>query len=347
MIEMKNIKEIHLSDLVNSLKQTHVKLNLTFLTKLLINSSNNDKPWQDKKFAKMISCPINKNKKCSTTIYGWITGYRTIPFSKLINIVEISDFTWKDVEDNLISIKAGIRNGEIYPNFPIKVDKELGAIIGHILGDGSIDKRFHSLFYSNSNYELLKEFRDNMIVIFGIEPRIWVQEKTNFNEKTRWLKRVSNLNHTPKGHNVGLFYPKLCSDILYAISGTFAEGKSKKITPEIRDFNLEFKKGLIRAFFDDEGSVRSDNHTLRFHQDDGELLEQIRILIVELGIKPHNIKFYIKKSKQRCYFNINGFREYALFSQIIGCTSTNKKEELDTLINKVKNSKQFKKKFAL
>jgi len=161
------------------------------------------------------------------------------------------------------------------------------------------------------------------------------------------MKRVSDLNYVPDGHNVGLFYPKICSDILYAICGTFAEGKSKKITPEIWNFNLEFKKGLIRAFFDDEGSVRSDNHTLRFHQDNRELLEQIRILIVELGVKPHSIKVYIKRNKQRHYFNINGFREYALFSQIIGCTSSSKKEELDLLINKVKNSKYFKKKFAL
>ena len=344
---MKNLNEIHLSDLAKNLRHTHVVLNSTFLTKLLVNSSESHKPWRDKKFAKMISCPLNKDKKCSTTIYGWMKGYKTIPFSKLINIVEMSDYSWKDIENNIISIKAGIRNGEVYPNFPIKVNKELGAIIGHILGDGSIERRFHSLFYSNSNEELLKEFRDNMKVIFGIEPRIWVQEKSNFNEKTKWLKRVENLNNIQKGYNVGLFYPKICSDALYAIVGKFAEGKSKKITSEIRNSNLEFKKGLIRAFFDDEGSVRSDNHTVRFHQDNKELLDQIRSLIIELGINPHNIKSYIKRDKQRCYFNINGFREYVKFSKIIGCTSTNKKGELEQLIKKVKNSKRFKKKFAL
>ena len=344
---MKNTREIYLSDLANNLKHSHVKLNLTFLAELLKNSSNNDKPWRDRKFAKTISFPVNKNKKCSTTIYGWVRGYRTVPFSKLIDIIEISDYSWSDIENNLISIKAGIRSGEICPNFPIKIDRQLGAVIGHILGDGSIDRRFRSLFYSNSNYQLLKEFRDNMLMIFGIEPRIWVQEKTNFNEKTRWLKRVSILSNIPNGHNVGLFYPKICSDILYAICGNFAEGKSKNITPEIWGFDLDFKIGLIRAFFDDEGSVRSDNYTLRFHQDNLELLDQIRTLIVELNINPHKIKFYIKRNKRRYYFNINGFREYALFSQIIGCTSTKKKDELDTLINKVKNSKQFKKKFAL
>ena len=48
---MRDIKEFYLSDLANNLKQTHVKLNLEFLEKLLKNSSNNDKPRRDKKFA--------------------------------------------------------------------------------------------------------------------------------------------------------------------------------------------------------------------------------------------------------------------------------------------------------
>jgi len=222
MIKMEKIKEIRLSDLTENLKKTHVRLDLGFLRKILVNSSDSNKLWRSTKFAKIISCPVNKNKKCSATIYGWIKGFRIILFSKLVNIVEISDYQWDDVEKNLISIKAGIRKGEIFPNFPIKVDKELGAIIGHILGDGSIYIRFHSLFYSNSNYELLKEFRDDMFLFFGIEPRIWIQEKTSFNQKTRWLKRVNNLNDIPKGHNVGLFYPKICSDILYSICGNFA-----------------------------------------------------------------------------------------------------------------------------
>ena len=183
-------KEIHLYDLSYNMDHTHVNLNLEFISKLLMNSSKSDKPWRNRKFAERISCPFNKTKKSSTTVYGWIKGYRTVPFSKLIDIIEISDYSWEDVENNLISIKAGIRKGEVYPNFPIKIDRELGSVIGHILGDGSIDKRFHSLFFSNSNKELLEEFRDNMNAIFGIEPRIWVQEKSSYNEKTKWLKEM-------------------------------------------------------------------------------------------------------------------------------------------------------------
>jgi hypothetical protein len=340
-------KEVYLEDLVPSLQKTHIKLNLGFLNRLLQNASKSNKPHRNQEFAKRIGCPVNKDKKSATTIYGWMMGYRTVSFSKLTKIINLSDYNWKDIETNLISIKVGIRSGEISPIFPIRIDEKMGSIVGHILGDGSIGLRFHSLFYSNSNVELLKEFNKNMRNIVGIGPRIWVQEKSRFEEKTRWLKRVNNLNKIPKGHNVGLFYPKICSDILYALFGIFAEGKNKKITPQIINLDKEFKKGLIRAFFDDEGSVRSDSHTVRFHQDNKKLLKQMIILLKSLGIEPQKVRSYKKKNKLRYYFNITGFREYYRFYHSIGCTSSKKKKEFELLINKVKNSKQFKKKYAL
>lgn len=339
-------KEVYLEDLAHSLN-AYVKLDLNFLSKLLQNASKSDKPHRNKEFAKRMGCPINKNKKSAMTIYGWVAGYRNVHFSKLIKIVNLSNYKWKDIERNLKSIKAGIRRGEISAKFPIRIDKKMGSMVGHILGDGSIDKRFHSLFYSNSNTELLKEFRNFMKEIFGVEPRIWIQMKRRFEEKTRWLKKVSKLNDIPQGHSVGLFYPKICSDILYTIFGTFAKGKNKKITNQIKNSNLEFKRGLVRAFFDDEGSVRADNHTVRFHQDNKELLERIRLLIKDIGINSHEIKSYLKRNKPRYYFNINGFKEYYQFYHLIGCTSSKKKKEFESLINKVKNSRYFKKKYAL
>ena len=193
-----------------------------------MNSSGSDKPHRDIEFAEKFRCPVNKNKKSAMTIYGWMKGLRTVPMVKLAEILKISTFSWKDVERNLISIKAGIRKGEIKPNFSILNDYKMGSIVGHVLGDGSIDKRFHSLFYSNSDIELLKEFDGYMKKIFGIEGRKWVQKKKKFSEKTEWLMRVNCLMEVPEKHSVGLFYPKICSDILYVMAGKFAEEKIKK-----------------------------------------------------------------------------------------------------------------------
>ena len=339
--------QVSLSNLASYLSSAHVKINLPFLNKLLKDASKSNSPHRNQKFAKKINCPVNETKKSAMTIYGWMKGYRTVPLSKLTKIIDLSNYSWIDIEENLISLKAGIRSGEINPKFPIKIDTKLGSIVGHILGDGSIDKRFHSLFYSNSDIALLKEFSINMKSLFGTEPRIWVQEKRAFDEKTKWMKRVYNLDKIPKRHSVGLFYPKICSDIFYAICGKFAEGKNKKITEEIKNSNKNFKIGMVRAFFDDECSINSKNHTLRLHQDKKYILEDIRAILKEFDVDSHVVRSYSKREKLRYYFNINGFRNYYLFFKIIGCTSPKKKREFRLLINKVKNSKQFKKKYSL
>ncbi len=339
---MKN--SIGLEKLAPYLLKTHIKLDLDFLNKLLIGASKSDRPHRNNDFAKKIGCPVNKVKKSAMTIYGWMKGYRTIPLSKLGVIVELSKYSWKDVEENLISIKAGIRKGEICPRFPIKVDEGLGSIIGHILGDGAIDKRGHYVFYSNSNIDLLKEFRLYMLDIFGIEPRIWVQEKRLFHEKTKWMKRIYTLNEVPRGHNVGLFYPKICVDFLYLICGRFAKGRNKIITKEIKDKSREFKKGFIRAFFDDEGSISFKSHTLRLYQDNPGILDSIKDMLYEFGIKSKVVRNYIKRDKLRYYFNITGYDGYAKFYKLIGCTSPKKNKEFILLIEKVKNSRKFKNK---
>lgn len=275
-------------------------------------------------------------------------GYRTVPFSKLTTIVNLSEYSWNDIEQNLTTIKSGIRRGEIKLNFPIKLDTKLGSIIGHILGDGSIDKHRQAVFYSNSNKELLKEFISYMNAIFGIWPRIWIQKrKSNFDEKSKWLRRLSNLDEVPNKHPVGLFYPKICTVVLHGIFGKFAEGQNKRITKQIKHSNLEVKKGLIRAFFDDEGSIRSDNRTARFHQDNKEILKDIKIIIGESNINTNPIRSYMKRNKARHYFTLTGFRNYFRFYHLIKCTSSKKRREFELLIEKVKNSKQFKKKYAL
>ena len=329
-------EEISLEDLANDLIKSHLRLNLYFLNKLLKNASHSEKPHYAKNFLNLIECTINKIKQRSGTVYEWLKGYRTVPMSKLIKIIELSDYSWKDIEDNLLSIKAGINHGEINPKFPIKINDEIGRIIGHILGDGSIEKANHRIFFSNSNIELLEEFMNIMKKIFGIEPHIWVQEKRKFEEKSKWLKRVYNLNDIPIGHNAALFYPKICSDILYSIFGKFAEGKNKIITNQIKNSNLDLKKGLIRSFFDSDGGINYDNRGIRFFQDDLEILKQLKLIIEEFNIDTCKIRGYIKKDKLRHYFGIYGFKNYYRFYEIIGCTSSNKVKKFELLINKVK-----------
>ena len=91
---MKNNNEIHLSDLTNSLRNTHVKLDLGFLAKLLKNASKSDKPAVNKKFVENIGGKFNYETKKYSVIYYWLNGKRTIPFDKLMKVVELSDYTF-------------------------------------------------------------------------------------------------------------------------------------------------------------------------------------------------------------------------------------------------------------
>jgi len=115
--------------------------------------------------------------------------------ANLSKIVDLAGLDWKDVQRNVISLKLGYHKGEIKPRFPIKIDRTLGLIIGHILGDGSINRKYQQVFYSNSNKSLLFEFQNCMYDIFGICPRIWMQRKTRWEkrlDKARLIKRASN-----------------------------------------------------------------------------------------------------------------------------------------------------------
>ena len=76
---------------------------------------------------------------------------------------------------------------------------------------------------------------------------------------TRWDKRLSSIDELIKGRNGGLFYPTICGLLLNKIFDNFAIGKNKNMTENILNSNKEFKRKLIRAFYDDEGSVGKNN----------------------------------------------------------------------------------------
>jgi len=339
---MKNINEIHLEDIIDSLRTAHVKLDLEFLKKLLKNASGSDKSWRNVEFGKKIGCTINTEIHIVNGINGWINGHTTVPVPKLIKIVELSDYNWIDIENNLSSIKAGRKKGEIRPRFPMKIGHKIGLIVGHILGDGAINKRGESIFFCNSNPELLNEFIECMKDFFGLEPRIWVQKPKKFEEKTQWLKRVTKIEDAPQNHVVGLFYPKICVQIIKSIFGNFADGKEKRITQEIKESDSEFKRGLIRAFFDDEGTVYKDRCMMRLFQDRKDILEEIKSMLEEFNISSSRIRSCIKRDKERHYFDITNYFDFLSFYKRIGCTSTYKKISFESSIALLRKGRKSK-----
>ncbi len=324
-------KEISLADLVNSFGYFHLKIDQKFLKTLLINAAEDENPHHNMEFMKNLSMKPTSTTKYCYTIYGW-TRNRTIPLGKLTKIAKLAGYPAKVIESKIISIKSGQQGGEICPKFPIRFDKNLGSIIGHILGDGSIDSRYKQVFFSNSNKELLKEFIENMKKVFGVKPRIWMQMKTiPFKEKTRWERRLNSIEELEGGKNCGLFYPTITGLILNHIFDNFAVGRNKNLPSFIFNLSKDFKAGLIRAFYDDEGSVNVESYTIRLFQDRKDILEFFRLLLAEFEISSSNILSYKKRGKDRYYFNIHRKENFRKFYEQIGFTSTKKSSRLRAL----------------
>jgi len=329
------LEKVHLEDLINNLDGTVVKLNPSFLKLLLSNAAKSDRPWNNKEFISKIGCKYHKRAKC-IAIKNWLNDKRNISFSKLKKIVLLSDYKWRDIERNLIFIKSKAKGKRLQLKFPLKIGGDIGSIIGHILGDGSIDRRCLQVFYSNSNKELLKEFQFFMKTVFNANPRIWYGKPNDFKgNKSRWIKRVNFIDEIPEGFQGGLFYPKMCIIILYAIFGKFAYGKHKEITQQILNANKEFKIGLIRAFFDDEGGPIENSYEIRVSQDNKLMLEEIRKMLLEISIESNSASSYYKNNKIRYYFTITGHYNFVKFYKAIGFTSTEKRNKLKHMIDNV------------
>lgn len=337
---MMEFREVRLEDIAKHPNKIYVKLGAKFLTDILKKASKSGKPHRNLDFCKKLGVKINNKAWSSLTVSHWIKFNRAIPLSKLYVIQSLSNTSWNNIESNLISLRAGFAGKEVFIKFPIMIEKELGSIAGHILGDGSIDKRYKQVFFSNSNKELLNEFYYYMKNIFGIRPRIWMQRKTiAFKEKTRWERRLSSIEELKGSKNCGLFYPTICGLMLNMIFDNFSIGKEKRITSKIKIAPEEFKAGLIRAFCDDEGTVGSKS--IRIHQDRKDILLNISRFLRGFYIYPGTIKEYMRKSKTRCYVDIHRKSNLIKFRDNIGFTSTKKMQRLRDIcvIKNYKNSK--------
>ena len=339
---MVSISHIHLNKIYKHLGRVHVEIDINFLKSLLVSASRSDSPHKDKIFISQLGKKINETTRTSPTIYGWLTGKRTIPLEKLVKISRISNHPWKQIEENIISLKSGKScKGQIYPKFPLKIDFKMGSLIGHILGDGSIDSKYQQVFYSNSNKKLLNEFLGNMKKVFGIKPRIWMQTPSTFEGKTKWDRRLNNIEELKEGRCCGLFYPSICGKIFNRIFNNFAVGTKKEITKVILNSNKDFKRGLMRAFYDDEGSIMKEGRSVRLYQDRKNILESFKSLLLEFKITSRKIKTYKKRDKKRYYLDIHRKSNFVQFEKEIGFTSSKKKERLKKLaiIKNHKNSK--------
>ena len=251
---------------------------------------------------------------------------KSIPLPVMVKLMKITNESEAKVLKQIQGVCFERSRMPLQIKMPLEVGFEIGNIIGHLLGDGGIDSQHSQPCYSNSNKDLLKEMRKNILDIFAVAPRIWMQGPPTFEGKTTWDKKLSSIDECLWGRNCSLFYPTSVGRILNSLFGNFAKGKFKQIPLEFVNYSKEFKRGLIRTFYDDEGTVGEKN--IRVFQSKKEILSVLREILFSIGITPAEIKLYYKNNREHYYFDIFGKTNLETFDKLIGFTSKEKSKKL-------------------
>ena len=191
--------------------------------------------------------------------------------------------------------------------------ERLAVIVGHIFGDGGIDKN-KFLHYCNTEEFLINEFQCAMEKVFNIE--------------------ATTYYHTESCGITRLRYPRLFARILLCLFGEFSLGKdNKKITQQIEDMPLEWKAELLRVWYNDDGSVPDSGHykCVAFKQKDKHL-----ILWIQKTLKELNINSKLDKDGNRWHLRILNYLDMLKFKKRVGFSKGYRKQiRLEKIIKEV------------
>jgi hypothetical protein len=173
--------------------------------------------------------------------------------------------------------------------------EKLATIVGHVLGDGGIDKKM-MLHYCNTEEFLINEFQNAMKFVFDVKPMYKRQEESGI---------------------IRLVYPRLLSRILFCLFGRFSLGRdNKQITPEIEKMPMWWKIKLLQALYNDDGSVPKTGHCVAFKQKDKGIILWVQTTLKELGINsrltPDETRWHLRITN---YLDLVKFRDRVNFSK--------------------------------
>jgi len=197
--------------------------------------------------------------------------------------------------------------------------------IAKISGDGNLSRKY--IRYANHCEELIEEFRQDIIEIFG---------DINFNEG------IGN-SGTPFIQINGLrpYY------FFVAYLDSY-KSENIKIPKQVLLASKKIKKEYLRTFYDDEGgpNLRIFNKTKEWKRDikiastSKIIIEQIKnLLIDDFRINSGKIISHVKKGYRPCfYLFITGKSNFKRFRNRIGFKQPSKIKKLDLLIETYSNT---------
>lgn len=283
-----------------------------------------------------ISLSLQEKFRNKITNYTYISKKLKVSRMTISRIVNLKEY-WINL-NNLLNLSdlLQIEKNEIFLNinliktknsFPIQfnvknlISPALFRIIGHILGDGGIQviekEGKYRAFYTNNKLILINSFKEDIITVFGKINLYFRKKKTGTYEI--WLP-------TTIGY---LFY-----DLL--------EYKKLKNDKRIPDFILNNKDKkvigpFLQALYDDEGFLYPQKNMIVIAQKRIELINDIRDVVINLGIRPNQLLIHKSKDKITMhYFSITHKDNIKLFNDLIGFKHPEKIEKLRILMEKYK-----------
>jgi intein/homing endonuclease len=191
------------------------------------------------------------------------------------------------------------------------LSKEKARIIAHLIGDGAHYKTKHDyvMKYEVRDYELLDQFSDDILKVYGLAPSWEINHSGITGESIRFVRLRS----------------KLAFEDLLRYATYFS--KDWSIKSEILESDLEIKKEFLRALFDDEGSVKSKYEIVLYSINESGLL-QVRAMLSEFGLTGKIRQGYGQK---RNVFGL-GIKDFKKFKEMIGFNLKRKQEKLNKFL---------------
>ncbi len=236
--------------------------------------------------------------------------------STLINICKKLNINKTSLLKNIVKIKTKNSFPIVFKN--LKFDSSFANILGHIIGDGGIHinkmENKYRPFYVNNEGVLLDSFKENIIKIFG-EVKIYFRKRENHGDEI-WL-------------------PTTLGNLFYKILEY--EKENRKIVPDVikNSKNKKILSSFLQALYDDEGFLYPEKRMILISQVDKDLLNDIRELVIRLGIDSNRILEHKQKNRSKMYyFSITGKENIKKFSKRINFKHPIKRKKLNLLMGK-------------
>ncbi len=226
-----------------------------------------------------------------------IPAIRNMPLN-CISAIDLAEFVSYPSSEDFVKPVNGRAISRI-----LQLDFDFGYFLGIYLADGYATKHFVSI--SNNCGEVI-EFIKRFAERLGIK-----------------TAEYDNYSGFSRSHDIRLY-----SSVLSEFVRNFGSNARDKRIPEfVFGAEKEFVRGLLRGYFDGDGSVSAERKTIRVYSSSKELIDGIALLLTRFGI------FCVKRRMKEQYGIEISYRYAKRFAEEIGSSVPEKAMKLEKIAN--------------